>query len=171
MPGRFSVSTSTDRPMFGDSSRASAAVQAPAPAAPRRNGILDGTYRAEYEAYLHSKGWKAKRGYKLWHAGYRCEVCGAKDGLEVHHKTYERLGRERDEDLVVLCPTCHPPADKERAREASDRSEAALWDARLNGWASKVYGDDWAARMGADIVEAEFEEWLEVRDDPPGDVP
>jgi hypothetical protein len=27
--------------------------------------------------------------------------------LEVHHKTYERLGDERDEDLEVLCARCH----------------------------------------------------------------
>lgn len=27
--------------------------------------------------------------------------------LEVHHLTYERRGRERDEDLVALCWCCH----------------------------------------------------------------
>jgi hypothetical protein len=27
--------------------------------------------------------------------------------LEVHHRTYERLGDERDEDLEVLCTRCH----------------------------------------------------------------
>lgn len=27
--------------------------------------------------------------------------------LEIHHKTYERLGHELDEDLVALCWTCH----------------------------------------------------------------
>lgn len=27
--------------------------------------------------------------------------------LEVHHKTYERLGAERDEDLAAICWTCH----------------------------------------------------------------
>lgn len=28
-------------------------------------------------------------------------------GLEVHHRTYERLGNERPEDLVALCWCCH----------------------------------------------------------------
>ena len=27
--------------------------------------------------------------------------------LDVHHLTYERLGREKDEDLRVLCRACH----------------------------------------------------------------
>jgi hypothetical protein len=27
--------------------------------------------------------------------------------LEIHHKTYERVGAERDDDLVALCWTCH----------------------------------------------------------------
>lgn len=36
-----------------------------------------------------------------------CERCGSKRGLEVHHKTYERLGREWDQDLEVLCDDCH----------------------------------------------------------------
>ena len=27
--------------------------------------------------------------------------------LEIHHTTYERLGAERDEDLMALCEACH----------------------------------------------------------------
>ena len=34
--------------------------------------------------------------------------------MEVHHKTYERLGKERRSDLEVLCPRCHRIADRER---------------------------------------------------------
>lgn len=30
-----------------------------------------------------------------------------RQGLEVHHRTYERRGRERDSDLVALCWACH----------------------------------------------------------------
>jgi hypothetical protein len=40
-------------------------------------------------------------------AGYRCERCEGKRDLEVHHRTYERLGREWDQDLEVLCCRCH----------------------------------------------------------------
>lgn len=27
--------------------------------------------------------------------------------LEVHHLTYERIGHEHPDDLIVLCPACH----------------------------------------------------------------
>ena len=36
------------------------------------------------------------------------EFCGVqKRSLQVHHRTYERLGSEWDEDLEVLCEGCH----------------------------------------------------------------
>ena len=25
----------------------------------------------------------------------------------VHHKTYDNVGKERPEDLILLCPDCH----------------------------------------------------------------
>lgn len=40
-------------------------------------------------------------------AGFRCGRCAGKRSLEVHHRTYDRLGWELDEDLEVLCGTCH----------------------------------------------------------------
>src|SRR4051812_47555513 len=44
------------------------------------------------EAYFHEDGWRNDMEQQT---------------LEVHHKTYERLGHERDEDLVALCWNCH----------------------------------------------------------------
>jgi hypothetical protein len=38
--------------------------------------------------------------------------------LEVHHRTYERLGRERPEDLLVLCEKCHAV---EHGREPTEK--------------------------------------------------
>lgn len=44
----------------------------------------------------------------LARAKYRCQICNANDRqLDVHHRTYERLGREQIEDLTVLCHDCH----------------------------------------------------------------
>ena len=77
----------------------------------------------QYQAYLNSPHWRSARA-----AGQRCESvfrfrlhvrsspyqdqlqrrrCPQTRGLEVHHRNYERLGRERPEDLVVLCRRCH----------------------------------------------------------------
>lgn len=62
----------------------------------------------EYARYIQSPAWKRKR------AAYfratrldRCQGCGDKEKLHVHHKTYERLGHENLTDLVVVCETCH----------------------------------------------------------------
>lgn len=60
----------------------------------------------EYERYLRSREWQAKRLSAFRRTQNRCEKCGIqkhKEGLAVHHKTYERLGHELDSDLMVLC--------------------------------------------------------------------
>lgn len=61
-----------------------------------------------YEEYLRTPHWKRKREDKLRAAGHRCQVCNSGSGiLDVHHRTYERLGEELDMDLTVLCRGCH----------------------------------------------------------------
>lgn len=34
-------------------------------------------------------------------------MCGATEGLQLHHMTYERIGAEELTDLIPLCETCH----------------------------------------------------------------
>jgi hypothetical protein len=60
-----------------------------------------------YREYLQTPEWQAKRTEARERAGERCQVCNADDLLDVHHRTYERRGYERDGDLTVLCRTCH----------------------------------------------------------------
>ena len=60
-----------------------------------------------YRDYLHSRAWKHKRENAITRARGRCQVCNSADRLNVHHRNYERLGFERNEDLTVLCHTCH----------------------------------------------------------------
>lgn len=61
-----------------------------------------------YPDYLQSAEWQAHRADKLERAGHRCQVCNAEDTqLDVHHRTYERLGQEQEYDLTVLCHRCH----------------------------------------------------------------
>lgn len=67
-----------------------------------------------YLDYLQSPEWQERRLAKLEQAGYRCEKCSEHSGLSVHHKTYERLGNERSDDLIVLCQSCHWVADEYR---------------------------------------------------------
>lgn len=63
--------------------------------------------RVGYEAYLHSAAWRAKRLAAIAAAGGRCQVCNSPNGLEAHHRTYARFGREEPGDLTILCDTCH----------------------------------------------------------------
>jgi phage terminase large subunit GpA-like protein len=90
-----------------------------------------------YDNYLKTAIWRARRNRALKQALWTCERCGGRRELQVHHKTYERLGAERDEDLEVLCDTCHRGHhrtelhDHEQSRVylkiASDALEANPW--------------------------------------------
>ena len=60
-----------------------------------------------YSAYLNSDHWKQTRQKALENAEYQCWECGSKDRLHVHHLTYENIGGELPEDLMVLCASCH----------------------------------------------------------------
>lgn len=63
-----------------------------------------------YSRYRRSTHWRELRLKVLERDGYRCQGCKAtaqQKVLEVHHKTYRRVGRERMEDLITLCQRCH----------------------------------------------------------------
>lgn len=60
-----------------------------------------------YADYLKSSHWKATREWALDRAGHHCQICPSADGLEVHHRTYARVGKELPTDLAVLCGDCH----------------------------------------------------------------
>jgi len=93
-----------------------------------------------YRQYLRTPEWRRTRAAALHRAGNRCafDVTHATD-LEVHHRTYERLGEELAGDLLVLCRECHRihHAHHGRPRRSHARSsrrrrtEAALRDLGL----------------------------------------
>jgi hypothetical protein len=60
-----------------------------------------------YRAYMASPQWAERRGRTLMLAGGTCQRCGQRRATEAHHLTYDRLGRERDQDLLALCGPCH----------------------------------------------------------------
>lgn len=63
--------------------------------------------RLPYADYLRTAHWQRVRLLALERAGNACELCAATDRLEVHHRTYERLGFERPLDVIALCHDCH----------------------------------------------------------------
>lgn len=60
-----------------------------------------------YKDYIQTSQWKAKANAAKRLSGWSCALCDTTKSLEVHHKTYARLGHERMSDLVVLCWRCH----------------------------------------------------------------
>lgn len=62
-----------------------------------------------YREYLQSPLWKIISSKVKWNAYNRCEKCGSKSNLEVHHTTYEFKGVEflAFETLKCLCSKCH----------------------------------------------------------------
>ena len=68
--------------------------------------------RVDYDRHLGSAAWRDSpaRLEELRLSGHRCRVCDRgppEVRLEVHHRTYERFGAERVEDLTTLCRECH----------------------------------------------------------------
>ncbi len=60
-----------------------------------------------YTSYLQSPEWKKTKTRALKNAKRKCQLCSGRKYLQAHHNTYERLGCEADEDMVVLCGKCH----------------------------------------------------------------
>ncbi len=59
-----------------------------------------------YISYLKSKAWSAKREQVMERDGYKCVICKG-PAQEVHHKTYENIGKEPLCDLSSVCKPCH----------------------------------------------------------------
>jgi len=107
-----------------------------------------------YQEYLLSPQWQAKREMALSLACWRCQVCNTENDLNVHHRTYDRLGHEYQADLVVLCRRCHglfheatkpvPPTefDLKRRRRRAMEIAAGLDSDREN------YGLSWILQHG-----------------------
>ena len=128
------------------------------------------TWRERYNTVIASKRWRRLRAKRLEKCNHRCERCGWKKEswdktrtLDLHHKTYERLGAEREEDLELVCSLCHEKADRERAAEGRRRSADALYDAQFDGWATKVYGDNYGMFEDEDMHDR-FCEWQERKE-------
>lgn len=61
----------------------------------------------KYEDYLNHWAWKEKAEWIKHIRNNRCERCGDKKYLHVHHKDYKSLGNETKDDVEVLCKDCH----------------------------------------------------------------
>lgn len=57
--------------------------------------------------YLRCRWWRDFRSRTIKSRGDMCEECHSREGLRLHHNSYERLFEELPEDVTVLCLKCH----------------------------------------------------------------
>lgn len=68
----------------------------------------------EHKDYIESKVWhNFKSKYNKSSYKQNCFSCESKFDLILHHITYERLWKEKLEDVVCLCNKCHNKFHKE----------------------------------------------------------
>ena len=61
----------------------------------------------DYGNYLSSPEWAQKRKKVLERAGGLCEGCRERPATEVHHRSYDHIGKEFLFELVAVCSACH----------------------------------------------------------------
>jgi hypothetical protein len=86
-----------------------------------------------YWLYLRTPEWRRTRAAALVRAGHRCSLDGTHvKSLEVHHRSYERLGKELESDLTVLCRSCHERVHATPQRVGGGRR--SLWFLLARRW-------------------------------------
>jgi hypothetical protein len=71
----------------------------------------------DYRLYMKSSIWKQVKERIKQIYNYKCKFCGSSNELHVHHRTYDRLGHEYIDDLVVYCHHCHYEIEKPKIKE------------------------------------------------------
>ena len=71
----------------------------------KTNGVNSRKYM--YDTYINSTAWRYFARMLKKDRGSKCEICGGKLRLTVHHKHYRTLFKEKLSDLKVLCWECH----------------------------------------------------------------
>jgi hypothetical protein len=84
---------------------------------------------SSYQDYLLSPHWRAIKDW-WWSrrkSTRRCWCCGRKDvPTDLHHRTYENLGAEKEGDLIRLCRVCHELTHEVIRKELS---QSTFWGA------------------------------------------
>lgn len=87
----------------------------------RERDEADTKWWAEYNVYLQSGDWQARRRMVLERDNYLCQACRVARASQAHHLTYAHLFAEPLFDLIAVCDPCHrriTALDRERRRVA-----------------------------------------------------
>jgi phage terminase large subunit GpA-like protein len=108
--------------------------------------------KKEYTHYLKSKHWAS---FKAWVYSlvHRCAACGSDDRLNIHHISYGRLGREKLEDVVVLCRQCHTYLHNSEKMGFSKERWIKLHCSKINEFRKKVKQDKKKRRFHDPLID------------------
>lgn len=73
----------------------------------KQKGNPPPSMRSLYKEFLQTPQWKKQRKLLLKIKGKKCEKCGKKKELHIHHLHYGRFMKEKPEDVLILCKDCH----------------------------------------------------------------
>lgn len=76
-----------------------------------------------YEDYISSRGWEIRRADYFAGHPRKCQACGSTVQIQLHHKTYARMGRELDSDLVALCQKCHSEVHERHRKQGGNLAD------------------------------------------------
>jgi len=114
--------------------------------------------KKQYDSYIRSSRWKNIRQSVFKMRGKKCEICGTVSvPLEIHHTTYERLGKESPKDLLIVCHECHKKEDQKRATSNAIKKESNRLDRAFETWCDK------RDREPDEIEWDHFNRWLECQ--------
>ncbi|NEZ63013.1 HNH endonuclease [Leptolyngbyaceae cyanobacterium CCMR0082] len=120
-----------------------------------------------YTTYLKTFHWQMKRREAFKSAGRSCQICNCRHhpgGLTVHHRTYERVGEELPEDLIVMCRDCHDLFHGRLAKKGADLPHPDEWtsgpiDARIR----KLREEELDLKAQLAGVEAKITYWKDLK--------
>lgn len=79
--------------------------------------------RIDYYVYIKSPEWfKRTESVRARNRGI-CECCNMRQGSCVHHRSYENLGKEKEEELLHVCEICHNMIHKKK--------KGFIWPSRI----------------------------------------
>lgn len=84
-----------------------------------------------YAEYLKTDHWLDFRDAMLHGKDCRCQHCETTEGLQIHHLTYDYLGRERPSDVLVLCGDCHRTWHENHKERLSTPTTELIWAGRM----------------------------------------
>lgn len=102
-----------------------------------------------YSQYINSPEWVRRRIEYFAHHNRICRACGKGTNIHLHHLTYERMGRELDRDLMVLCERCHAAVhDFARHKPKLTLEEATFSAIRMMSWERQITRGQKISRRG-----------------------